>query len=100
MSWENVELVRAGFAAHNRGDLDALVALYDPDVVFETLLLGTHRGNEAIRLIYEENQKTLSGYDVVPVELIDAGDQVVAVAQVTGTGPAGTAPRSSAAPRR
>ena len=56
-------------------------------MVFETLLLGTHRGNEAIRLIYEENQKTLSGYDVVPVELIDAGDQVVAVAQVTGTGP-------------
>ena len=86
MSQENVELVRAGFAAHNRGDLDALVEFYDPDVVFETLLLGTHRGNEAIRLIYEENQKTLSGYDVVPVELIDAGDQVVAVAQVTGTG--------------
>ena len=87
MSRENVELVRAGFAAHNRGDLDALVEFYDPDVVFETLLLGTHRGDEAIRLIYEENQKTLSGYDVVPVELIDAGDQVVAVAQVTGTGP-------------
>ncbi len=66
MSRENVELVRAGFAAHNRGDLDALADFYDPDVVFETLLLGTHRGNEAIRLIYEENQKTLSGYDVVP----------------------------------
>ncbi|MEK6229672.1 MAG: nuclear transport factor 2 family protein, partial [Actinomycetota bacterium] len=49
--------------------------------------LGTHHGNEAIRLIYEENQKTLSGYDVVPVELIDAGDQVVAVAEVTGVGP-------------
>ncbi len=87
MSQENLELIRAGFAAHNRGDLDALTQVYDPDVVFETLLLGTHRGNEAIRLIYEENQKTLSGYDVVPVELIDAGDQVVAVAQVTGVGP-------------
>jgi hypothetical protein len=35
----------------------------------------------------EENQKTLSGYDVEPVELIDSGDQVVAVAQVTGVGP-------------
>jgi ketosteroid isomerase-like protein len=87
MSQENVELVRAGFAAHNRGDLDALTQVYDPDVVFETLLLGTHHGNEAIRLIYEENQKTLSGYTVDPVELIDAGDQVVAVAQVNGVGP-------------
>jgi len=56
-------------------------------VVFETLLLGTHHGNEAIRLIYEENQKTLSGYTVDPVELIDSGDQVVAVAQVKGVGP-------------
>jgi ketosteroid isomerase-like protein len=87
MSEENVELIRAGFAAHNRGDLDALTQVYDPDVVFETLLLGTHHGNEAIRLIYEENQKTLSGYMVDPIELIDAGDQVVAVAQVNGVGP-------------
>ena len=87
MSQENIERIRAGFAAHNRGDLDALVQLYDPEVVLETLLLGTHHGNDAIRLIYEENQKTLSGYDVVPVELIDAGDRVVAVAQMVGTGP-------------
>ena len=86
MSQENVERVKAGFAAHNRGDMDALVEFYDPEVVFETLLLGTHHGNEAIRVIYEENQKTLSGYDVVPVELIDAGDKVVAVAQTVGAG--------------
>jgi ketosteroid isomerase-like protein len=87
MSQENVERVRKGFEAHNRGDLDALVEFYDPDVVFETLLLGTHHGNEAIRLIFEENQKTLSGYDVMPVELIDGGDKVVAVAQTVGSGP-------------
>jgi ketosteroid isomerase-like protein len=92
MSAENVERIRAGFAAHNRGDLDALVELYDPEAVFETLLLGTHHGNEAIRVIYEENQKTLSGYDVVPVELIDAGDKVVAVAQTVGAGPTSQVP--------
>ncbi len=86
MSRENVERIEAGFAAHNRGDLDAMVELYDPDVVFETLLLGTHHGNEAIRLIYAENQKTMAGYDVVPVEVIDAGDKVVAVAQAVGAG--------------
>ena len=87
MSQENIERIKAGFDAHNRGNIDALVEVYDPDVVFETLLLGTHHGNEAIRLIYEENQKTLAGYDVVPVELIDAGDKVVAVAQAVGAGP-------------
>jgi ketosteroid isomerase-like protein len=88
MSQENLELIKTGFAAHNRGDLDALVEVYDPDVVFETLLLGTRHGQEAIRLIYEENQRTLSGYSIDPVELIDSGDQVVAVAQVNGVGPA------------
>jgi ketosteroid isomerase-like protein len=86
MSRENIERIRAGFDAHNRGDVDALVELYDPEAVFETLLLGTHHGNESIRLIYEENQKTMSGYDVVPVELIDAGDKVLAVAQAVGSG--------------
>jgi ketosteroid isomerase-like protein len=86
VSRENVERIKAGFEAHNRGDLDAMVELYDPDVVFETLLLGTRHGNQSIRLIYEENQKTMAGYDVVPVELIDAGDKVVAVAQMVGAG--------------
>jgi ketosteroid isomerase-like protein len=86
MSRENVERIKAGFAAHNRGDIDALVEFYDPEAVFETLLLGTHHGNEAIRLIYEENRKTMAGYDVVPVELIDAGDKVVAVVQAVGAG--------------
>jgi ketosteroid isomerase-like protein len=47
-----------------------------------------HHGNEAIRLIYAENQKTMDGYDVVPMELIDAADKVVAVAQTVGAGSA------------
>jgi ketosteroid isomerase-like protein len=50
--------------------------------------MGTHHGNEAIRFIYEENKKTMAGYDVVPVELIDAGDKVVAVVQAVGAGSA------------
>jgi ketosteroid isomerase-like protein len=88
MSAESVEMVKEGFVAHNRGDLDALVEFYDPDVVFETLLLGTHHGNQSIRLLYEENQKTMAGYDVEPVELIDAGDKVVAVVRMVGAGSA------------
>jgi ketosteroid isomerase-like protein len=88
VSRDNVERIKAGFDAHNRGDVDFLVELYHPEAVFETLLLGTRHGNESIRLLYEENQKTLAGYDVVPVELIDTEDKVVAVAQAVGSGPA------------
>ncbi len=86
MSEENLERVRAGFDAHNRGDLDALIEMYHPDAVFETLLLGTHRGREALREIYGENQRTLEGYEIQPVELIEAGDKVVAVARTAGAG--------------
>ena len=87
MSQENVDRVRAGFAAHNRGDIDSLVELYDPEAVFETLLLGTRHGKEAIRLLYEENQRNQSDYTVEPVEVIDSGDKVITVAQVGGAGP-------------
>ena len=36
MSQENVEVVRAAFEAWNRGDMDALRELYDPDVMCVT----------------------------------------------------------------
>ena len=88
MSEENVEKVKGAFAAHNRGDLDAWLALYDPEVVFETLLLGTHQGKEAMRSLYDENQANQSGYTATPVELIDAGDKVITVVRVGGAGTA------------
>lgn len=87
MSQANVDRIKAGFAAHNRGDIDALVELYHPDAVFETLLLGTHHGKEAIRRLYEENQANQSDYKVEPVEMIDAGDKVVSVVRFGGAGP-------------
>ena len=88
MSQGNVEKIKEGFAAHNRGDVETMIELYDPEAVFETLLLGTHHGRESLRLIFEENQKTMAGYDVVPVELIDEGDKVVAVVEAVGAGAA------------
>jgi ketosteroid isomerase-like protein len=86
MSQENVERVRAGFAAYNRGDLDALMNMYDPAVEFVTLLAGNHHGKEAVRLLFEENRRTLPGYRLEPKELIDAGDQVIAVVHLGGAG--------------
>jgi hypothetical protein len=40
MSQDNVEN-QGGARGAQRGDIDALVELYDPEAVFETLLLGT-----------------------------------------------------------
>ncbi|CAN5515200.1 hypothetical protein BH20ACT15_BH20ACT15_10170 [soil metagenome] len=88
MSQANVERVRAGIEAYNRGDIEALIGTYDPDVVFETLLLGTHVGREAVRLLYDENRRNLSGYRLDPEEVIDAGDKVISVVRLGGAGPA------------
>jgi ketosteroid isomerase-like protein len=86
MSQENVEIVRTGTIAYNRGDLDALLDLYDPAVEFVTLLLGDHRGRETLRRLFEENRKNLSGYRLEPEEVIDAGDDVIAVTHLGGAG--------------
>ena len=86
MSEENVEKVRAGFAAHNRGDLDAWLELYDPEVEFETLLLGTHQGKEAMRSLYDENQANQSGY-TAPRRSIPL-NKLITVVQVGGAGTA------------
>ena len=88
MSQSNVERIQAGFAALGRGDLDALEEMYAPEAVFETLLLGTHRGKESIRVIHAENVTNQSGYTVEPVEMIDAGDRVITVVEMGGAGPA------------
>ncbi len=86
MSRKNLELVREGLAAYNRGDLDAALALYHPDVEFVTLLLGNHHGKEAFLRLYEENKAAVLGYTLIPEEVIDAGDKVVAVVRMGGAG--------------
>ena len=44
MSQENVEIVRRGFDAFNRRDLDAFLALFDPDVEFTAYAMQSELG--------------------------------------------------------
>jgi ketosteroid isomerase-like protein len=86
MSEENVERARAGIAAYNRGDLTAMLATYDREVEFVTLLLGNHRGRDVLERLATENRESLSGYRYEIDELIDGGDTVIAVVHVRGSG--------------
>jgi ketosteroid isomerase-like protein len=63
MSEENVEIVRRVFEALNRGDLDALVEAYDPEVEIVTLMLGTYHGPEGARQAIEEGRRNLRGWN-------------------------------------
>jgi ketosteroid isomerase-like protein len=84
MSQDNVEVVRAIYAAWLQGEsardfIDPEIEYVNPPDAVET---GTRRGRHAfagIRDAYEDVR-------IEPTQFIDAGDEVVVIARVTGTG--------------
>jgi ketosteroid isomerase-like protein len=82
MSQENVEMVRSIYRALNDGDWDAVFRLADPDfeATFQRgLIAGTHRGRDSVRAIVEDQRAAFDGWAIEVEQLIESGDQVVAV---------------------
>jgi ketosteroid isomerase-like protein len=85
MSEENVELVRRTYEAAYQGDYDALVSYFHPEIEFHAYprspRVGVYHGKQALREYIEnvwehfENERVRIEVE----ELLDAGDQVVAV---------------------
>jgi ketosteroid isomerase-like protein len=81
MSRENVEVVRAGFAAWNAGDMDALRKLYHPDVIMRAPEgwpePGPFIGLEAVMREFDQLRKTWDTDASEPIgDFIDVGDRV------------------------
>jgi uncharacterized protein len=78
---ENVELVKRGYEAFNRGDLDAAFALLDPEIEWITddrvPFAGTYRGHAELRGLIRDQQEVFGEITWEPLELFDAGDQIV-----------------------
>src|SRR4051795_11800519 len=82
MSQENVEIVRAGVEAINRGDIDALLKHLAPDCEWDASravgpLHGTY-GPDQIRQAFEEFYEPWESVRQELDEVIDAGESVVA----------------------
>ena len=90
MSQENVEIVRDAFVAYNRGDLDALLDEYWVDDIDYRAVEGAPddhgpiHGKAAMRAYFQDWFDTFDDLKVDPLELIDAGEDVVAVLQFGG----------------
>ena len=91
MSQDNVEIVRRGYEAFNRGDIDGVVGFLAPD--FEYLASGlvpgvggVYRGAEGLRGFMETFWAEFDDPRVEIHELIDAGDQVFASTILRGHG--------------
>ena len=78
VSQENVETVRRGYDAWNRGDLDAVREIYAPDVTANAGALwtaaGELAGSEAIIEAFASIRATFQNSELVPDEYIERGE--------------------------
>lgn len=77
---DNVETIRHGYEVWNRGDLDALAAIYAPDVTADAGVLwpsaGVIEGAQAIIDAYASIIATFEESEVLADEYIERGDCV------------------------
>lgn len=82
MSQANVDALRAGYEAFERGDIKAVLDLMADDVDWTetgaTPSVGHYRGKEAVRTRWlAAVGESFDEFKVTPAEFIDAGDHIV-----------------------
>ena len=86
---ENLEITRAAYDALNRRDLEAFVALIDPEVEFGSLIAesegGSFSGHEGVREWWAQVANSLGGLHFEPAKILDLGESVCVELVVTGT---------------
>ena len=96
MSNENVELVKRGYEALNAGDVEAALAMFDPDVevhlakdantVWGLDFEETYRGIDGFVQFLSRLSDAWEEFRWEPTEYREAGDQVVVYIQMTARG--------------
>ena len=92
MSQENVETARRAYAAFSEGNLGPVLESFDPDIEWNASDVffdqpRTYRGRQTWQEQFlPELAEIFREYRAVPEQLIDAGERVLAVAQVGGPG--------------
>jgi uncharacterized protein len=89
MSAQDVEFARLGYDLFNRGDLDGLVALCAPDIVWRdpgNPDTPDVTGHDGIRAYFETVLEPWEDLRREPEEIIDAGDRVLALWRMSARG--------------
>ena len=97
MSQENVELARRADDAFKRGDLDAFLALCDPDLEFHSRLVaieggGPYRGHDGIRAWWENIHAAWRDFSSEIDEVRSLGEMTVTRLTLHGHGMDSDAP--------
>ena len=85
------EIVTRGYETFNAGDIEASLALFDPDIEWHTYIVpgpggGVYHGHDGVRELWTEAKKVFGGFKNIPERLFDAGDRVVAFILIEGVG--------------
>ena len=103
----NAEIVRRAFELHGRGDSAGVLALYDPDVIWDTTrdtlldnpsspnpftTLAVYRGHDGLRAFFREWYDSWTHVVDTCEELVEVGDRVVTVVSSTARGRASGIP--------
>ena len=88
---ENVEAVRRGYEAFNRGDIEASLASLHPEIEWHTYIVpgpggGTYHGYDGVRELWSDARRIFGEFRNVPEDLFEGGDHVVAFVRVEGVG--------------
>jgi ketosteroid isomerase-like protein len=94
MSKAHVEIVRRVFEAVARNEAETVLALYDPEVEWDTShgawadleAEGIEHGHEGLRRWFRRQWEVWEEWEDDPYELIDAGESVVSVVRSRSRG--------------
>ncbi|MEA2140153.1 MAG: uncharacterized protein QOC91_252 [Solirubrobacteraceae bacterium] len=92
MSQENLEIVRAAWEAWERGDMEAIFALYDPAIVWDQThygageLSGVYHGHDGIKQFFRAWLAPFESYYAHAQEFVDAGEAVLVQIRQGGRG--------------
>ncbi|MEK6327092.1 MAG: nuclear transport factor 2 family protein [Actinomycetota bacterium] len=97
MSEENIELINRAADAFNRHDLDAFVALFDPDVEFSSRIVELergrpYRGHDGIRSWWKDVFGVFPDLSAETEEIRDLGDMTITQTKLRGQGIGSAAP--------
>jgi ketosteroid isomerase-like protein len=80
---DNVATLRSGYEAFARGDVPAVLALFDPDIVWSTpetvQFGGAYRGPAGVGEFFSKLPENYQELNVEPRTFVDGGDTVVAI---------------------
>jgi uncharacterized protein len=88
---DNVEVLRGGYEAFGRGDMDAVMQTWADDIEWEgpnaTELPGggTHRGKQDVAQMAGQIAENWDPFHVQPDEFLEQGDTVVVLGHIEGT---------------